>query len=399
MIRLFLLYAILIFAKKAPQLIKVLMNIKGDNIGLKGLSIKNKMGEAALVGGAVKKGMNSIEGKTKGAIGGAAGGLVRGGAAGFMSTTGLKNRLKAAGKTAKDAGLAGVSKGFAKGKHDAAQNGNTKGIFGGAYKEMGDIASGGRTSLFNKPKEWLQQQEDKFTKGVPGKDNRFANPLTAENQIKLNGLKADLTKRYGAAKANEMLKRAISRTENTFGVPLNLSDEKQWKFLAEGKEWNGSAYEDSRFFKGINHAIDNTQSNYTFDYSVAGTMNEAYRLANISTNIDKKRSAFDAADQKYQSALMNPNISDDVKTAYADARKAAFKKYIESLSLASTAGVINGSFVVAGLTINGHDMEHFVANTGGVDTKLSKQVSAFKSNADSAVQKEEIKQKTDSDKK
>lgn len=69
MFKLFLLYAILIFAKRAPKLITDLLNIKGDNLGLKGLSIKNKMGEAALVGDKVKKGMMGVEGGIKRAAG------------------------------------------------------------------------------------------------------------------------------------------------------------------------------------------------------------------------------------------------------------------------------------------------------------------------------------------
>lgn len=67
MVRLFILYAILIFAKKAPKLISDLLNLNkdGESVGLKGLNIKNKMGEAALVGDKVKKGMMGIEGGIK----------------------------------------------------------------------------------------------------------------------------------------------------------------------------------------------------------------------------------------------------------------------------------------------------------------------------------------------
>ena len=67
--KILVLYAILIFAKKAPKMIADLLNIKGDNLGLKGLSIKNKMGEAALVGDKVKAGMSQVEGGIKRAAG------------------------------------------------------------------------------------------------------------------------------------------------------------------------------------------------------------------------------------------------------------------------------------------------------------------------------------------
>lgn len=388
MIRLFLLYAILIFAKKAPQLIKDLMNIKGDNIGLKGLSIKNKMGEAALVGGAVKKGMNSIEGKTKGAIGGALGGLLR-------AKGGKTERLKAA--------AAGASKGFAKGKHDAAQNGDTKGIFGGAYKEMGDIASGGKTSFFNKPKDWLQQADDGIIKGFGKKGGHYANPLTAENQVKLNGLKADLTKRYGADKANEMLKNAIRETETEFKRPLDLSDEKQWMYLTKGSVWDpgSSKYVNSNRFVGISDAIDYSGSDpYTGipSGSEGAIINDAYRYSNIATNIDKKKSAFNTAYQSYMSALSSGMIDkDDFENDYYKALESTFGKYREALAIANSEKImnVNTSFGM----INNKDMFAFIADSDGVKTALSKQEAALKANTDSAVQKEEIKQKADDGKK
>ena len=114
MIKLFILYAILIFAKRAPKLISELLKLKGDGVGLKGLSIKNKMGEAALVGDRVKKGMLYTEGRLKGAAGGAA--------SGFMHT---KGGLKAKLKGAKKGGITG-------GRRDVGRNavskGDTKGI-------------------------------------------------------------------------------------------------------------------------------------------------------------------------------------------------------------------------------------------------------------------------------
>ena len=141
MVKLFMLYAILIFAKRAPKLISELLKLKGEGTGLKGLNIKNKMGEAALVGDKVKSGMNKLEGRTKGALGGAA--------AGFFGTKGggLKAKLLGAGK--------GAITGGKKGAAQAAKNGNSKGTFAGNYKDVGKVARGGRDSFWQKGKNFF----------------------------------------------------------------------------------------------------------------------------------------------------------------------------------------------------------------------------------------------------
>ena len=387
-VRLFLLYAILIFAKKAPDMIKDMLKIKGDNIGLKGLNIKNKMGEAALVGDKVKKGMTGIEGRAKGTVGGAVGGFLRG-------RGGLRNR--------RDAARAGASKGYAKGKHDALENKDTKGIFSGAYKEMGNIASGGRTSFFNRPKDWLQQADDRFIKGTAGHANRYANPITAENQIKLDGLKAELSKRYGAHTADRMLRHAIERTQRQFRGPLNLSNEEQWMFLTKGKTINpatGLYVDDPSDFKGLNDAIDysGASSSYVFDGgpqtyrgNINANINDAYRYQNLATNIEKARSAFEQANQD----LHMPGLSASEITVFTNARDAAWNKYLQQLQIANSQGAFVVNVNTTARTVNGQGLEAYISNTDNVKVDINKRFDAFKSNADSAVQKEEIKQKTE----
>ena len=409
--RLFLLYAILIFAKKAPDMLKKLLNMKDDNIGLKGLNIKNKMGEAALVGKHVKKGMTGIEGRAKGAVGGALGGLRAGG--------GIKGTLKSAlqGKDALKANLmekgqasaAGISKGFAKGKHDALQNGDTKGIFSGSYKDMGNIASGGRTSFFGKPKDLLNQGDDKVTKAFGRLGGKYADPQGGENQLKLNGLKADLTKRYGADKANEMLKRGYVRLEDKFGEGnVDLSNEAQFMYLTAGKVWDNKKKKyvsadldavkkgligQNEIYDGLKHAVDYSgkTDDYWFDGAVHAEMNTAYRYSNISADIDKKRSGFDTAYQKY----MQAEASGIDSSAYKATMESAFKKYGEALQTANDAGLIQVS--ISNGKINDKSLKEFVANTDLVDTNLSKQVAALKENTDSMMQKEEIKQQQNTD--
>lgn len=56
-----MLFAILIFAKKAPKWIGGMIGVDGEGSGLGGLGIGKKLGEAALVGGALSKGLESAK--------------------------------------------------------------------------------------------------------------------------------------------------------------------------------------------------------------------------------------------------------------------------------------------------------------------------------------------------
>ncbi len=142
MIRIFLLYAILIFAKKAPKMIMDLLNIKSEGVGLKGLNIKNKMGEAAIVGGAVKKGMTDIHGRARKGAAGFAAGLLNGKGS-------LKDRLKLPEKGKPGTGgsaFKGLMSGIASGGADARGNGENglKGIWSKGWNDTRDVARGGQ---------------------------------------------------------------------------------------------------------------------------------------------------------------------------------------------------------------------------------------------------------------
>ncbi len=157
LIRIFLLYAILIFAKKAPKMITDLLNIKSEGIGLKGLNIKNKMGEAAIVGGAVKKGMSVVHGKVRqGAVGFASGYL--NGKGNPLKKDGIKSRLKSAGK--------GLATGFANGGAAAAEN----------LKNGRDGLEGLAKSIWTNTKEATRGKEPTFLERIGAKfDSLTAN--------------------------------------------------------------------------------------------------------------------------------------------------------------------------------------------------------------------------------
>lgn len=182
-IRLFLLYAILIFAKKAPKLIMDLLKIKGEGIGLKGLSIKNKMGEAALVGGAVKKGMTAAEGSIKKTAGGAL--------SGFLNTKGgLSARLAGAGK--------GAASGIISGGREALAKGDTKGMFTGAIKDVGNFARNGEPSLWSKAKAPLQKISGNI-------ESKGYNSIEQSRMKEAEAFKQRLTNMYGPAAAKQLL--------------------------------------------------------------------------------------------------------------------------------------------------------------------------------------------------
>lgn len=68
--KLLLLFAVLIFAKKAPKWIGGMIGVDGEGSGLGGLGIAKKLGGAALIGGATSK---ALSGAARGAARGAAG--------------------------------------------------------------------------------------------------------------------------------------------------------------------------------------------------------------------------------------------------------------------------------------------------------------------------------------
>lgn len=192
MVRLFILYAILIFAKKAPKLISNLLNLNkdGEGIGLKGLNIKNKMGEAALVGDKVKGGMNKLEGRTKGAVGG--------GLAGFMNTKGdLKAKLAGAVK--------GTITGGKNGAAMAKKNGNSKGAFTGNYKDVGKIARNGRDTIWQKGKDFMNGKKEEFY-GKYG----FSSVQTARAN-NVEGVKGELKSFYGSENGSKLIDALVKR--------------------------------------------------------------------------------------------------------------------------------------------------------------------------------------------
>lgn len=183
--KIFLLYAILIFAKKAPKMLSELLKLKGEGTGLKGLSIKDKMGEAALVGDKVKKGMTTLEGRTKGTLGGAA--------AGFLGTKGgLKAKLAGAGK--------GAITGGKKGAKVAKETGSSKGTFAGQYKDISPIARGGQPSFWNRAKGNVQDFiDERINKHGYGESTKANMENYGKHEAKLRAM-------YGNKIANGILK-------------------------------------------------------------------------------------------------------------------------------------------------------------------------------------------------
>lgn len=192
MFRLFILYAILIFAKKAPKLISDLLNLNkdGESVGLKGLNIKNKMGEAALVGDKVKKGMLYAEGKAKGRAAGFA--------SGFINTKGdLKAKL-----------IGGVKGGVTGGKQagkQAVANGNTKGIMKGAYQKVSPLARNGRPTIWDNVKGQVGEKVGDFRDKFSDYGFKGYSSTEASNQADFQKLNSRLISMYGRSKANDII--------------------------------------------------------------------------------------------------------------------------------------------------------------------------------------------------
>lgn len=410
MTKLFILYAVLLFSKKAPQLIKDLLKISGDNVGLKGLNIKNKLGEAPIVGKHVKSGMEKTGGALKGATGGAIGGL--------RAPKGQK--LKAI--------LGGAASGYQRGKN-AAANGDTKGVFGKSYKDSSNVASGGKPSLYSRMMAKPQQLESNILRKISGEsDKSFTDPLAKQNNEKLMKIRADLTAKVGANKANQIMALALDDLKKVYGR-VDLSDEKQMKFLTEGKVWdeknhcyraagkfgadgkeigprdaNGELLRDANGkvivtgeYKGLDAAVkySGTTDSFKFDSAFEGEagistiMNTSYRYANIAGNIDSKYNAYLEAQSRKADAAAR---GEDTRL-YDDDIKKAFSKYCTALKTASDANLIKVDVDIGNKTINGKNMDAFKNNEGDVLNDVKKQVSELKTKTDAMVQKEEVKQK------
>ena len=192
MVRLFILYAILIFAKKAPKLISDLLNLNkdGESVGLKGLNIKNKMGEAAIVGGAVKKGMLYAEGRAKGRGAGFVGG--------FFNTKGnLKAKLVG--------GVKGAVEGGKKAGKQAVANGHTKGIMKEAYKKVSPLAREGRPTFMDNFKGQVDEKVSGFRNKFSGYGFNGFSSTEQSNQADFQKLKSRLISMYGMSRANEII--------------------------------------------------------------------------------------------------------------------------------------------------------------------------------------------------
>lgn len=179
MLRLFLLYAILIFAKRAPKLIAELLKLKGDNIGLKGLNIKNKMGEAPIIGNKVKEGMMGAEGGIRRAVG--YGGQL------------LKDKLKNKGKNLADkTKVSRVGTAMKKGWEHGGDN--LKGKLSGALNAGNTAATrswwskDARDKNLNSIKSGAAGIPGKI-KGIPGKIKTGLKPSNIKSKITSEGSK------------------------------------------------------------------------------------------------------------------------------------------------------------------------------------------------------------------
>lgn len=320
MMRLFLLYAILIFAKRAPKMITDLLNIKSEGMGLKGLNIKNKMGEAALVGDKVKKGMLYAEGKTKGAMGGFA--------SGFFNTKGsLAEKLAG--------GLKGSITGSKTAGKEAVIKGDTKGLMKKGYSDVKPLARGG------KPTFW-----DRTKAAVSGVANDFAQKhnlvgftsLEKANLDDYEKLKKKLTDMYGTKKAHEMLlslgkidfangsryDAARSKlkgwtdaynTHDDPSLPLRNADQRYIKqniLDARGKLYDKLAAYDSQI-ESIQQSINPLTQQLIVQKTTANAQLDA-----LNTQVSATQSELDGVDRRLITGELNSQQADDLKAALTE---------------------------------------------------------------------------------
>lgn len=316
MIRLFLLYAILIFAKRAPKLITDLLNIKSEGTGLKGLSIKNKMGEAALVGDKVKKGMLYAEGKTKGAMGGFASGLVN-------TKGGLAEKLAG--------GLKGSITGAKTAGKEAVIKGDTKGLMKKGYSDVKPLARGGRPTLWDRAKGQINDVTNKI-------NSKGFTSLEKANLADFEKLKKKLTDMYGTKKANEMLLSlgeidfangsrydAVRsklkgwtddyNTHDNSSLPLKDADQRYIKqniLDARGKLYDKLAAYDSQI-ESVQLSINPLTQQLIAQKTTANAQLDA-----LNTQVRATQSELDGVDRRLITGELNSQQADDLKVALTE---------------------------------------------------------------------------------
>ena len=316
MIRLFLLYAILIFAKRAPKLITDLLNIKSEGTGLKGLSIKNKMGEAALVGDKVKKGMLYAEGKTKGAMGGFASGLVN-------TKGGLAEKLAG--------GLKGSITGAKTAGKEAVIKGDTKGLMKKGYSDVKPLARGGIPTLWDRAKGQINDVTNKI-------NSKGFTSLEKANLADFEKLKKKLTDMYGTKKANEMLLSlgeidfangsrydAVRsklkgwtddyNTHDNSSLPLKDADQRYIKqniLDARGKLYDKLAAYDSQI-ESVQQSINPLTQQLIAQKTTANAQLDA-----LNTQVRATQSELDGVDRRLITGELNSQQADDLKVALTE---------------------------------------------------------------------------------
>lgn len=294
MVRLFILYAILIFAKKAPKLISDLLNLNkdGESVGLKGLSIKNKMGEAALVGDKVKdgmnRGMNRLEGRAKGAVGGGLGGLKagfgKGFAQGIKNTHSLKGALKGGLKGGLENGKKGILSGGKNGAAMAKQNKNTKGIFSDVKKDVEKTARGGKDTIWDRAKNQLSGKLENI------EANGFSSLATARaNEV--GGLKNSVKGMFGSKHADTINNAIYNPNGNILGNYLNGIKS---KYMAAGMSDQDAS---AKVAQLRNSMFDsNGDFDLTSDSAMDYIRNSYKGVADATNDLSIRKLGFDGAD-------------------------------------------------------------------------------------------------------
>lgn len=275
--KIFLLYAILIFAKKAPKMIMDLLNIKSEGVGLKGLNIKNKMGEAAIVGGAVKKGMTDLHGRARKGAAGFTSGLIHGQGK-------LKDKLRLPKKGKPGSGgdaFKGLMTGLASGGEDARGNGENglKGIWSKGWGDTRDVFRGGKPRLG----ERINAKFDKLSGGMASQGN---SSLTTAHAKETEKLLEALSKKVGKDGALKIMAQLVNKHGVNGRVRFDHSDEfeafkKDLKGLAEAYTPENMAEILSR----NSSLLQDAQGNYVADAKTLSSQAAANFITDL--NIDR----------------------------------------------------------------------------------------------------------------
>jgi len=331
LMRAFIFCGLLIFAKQAPKFFSEATGIKSD--GWK-LGIADKLGEMALIGGAVKGGINSVKGAATGALGGA--------------TTGIMNRKRIDLSSAVRQGAAnGFKKGgnqFSKQRKATFQSipefsDKEQGLFGGvSFKDK--IVDANKKAVSNSYKDQGARAIQNASKSENMKKIRDKFTAGERNKRIKNFESKDIYKQ--AESVADAKVKAAKDVASANGVTLTADEEKDIRKKARASYFEniGKNTNDKNLKRLIKQYQNDTKKETVMAYQdLDDIQNERTTLINDKATLTSKEAKLRSgmSDARYQKVVKDAQTFIDGHQAIIDADKSTLDVQTKSLDTTRTS--------------------------------------------------------------